>query len=248
MRLILLFALISISFLTQAQQTKEVRGTVQDTAGAVLIGVNVQLISDKDTLLTSTDHDGVFNFDNVGASEFRLTFSLLGFQIQDYFYKINPLHLQAQIVSIVLKPQRNILKEVVVFAVPMVIKEDTIQYNAAAYPVHEGALLEELLKRLPGVDVDRLGNVTAQGTQIASVKVNGKDFFGGDVLTASRNLPAEIVENVQVIGIGVLRYRPKTKLTSAGYAQNVNRVQTWERAYRELINRPSALVDFKIAV
>src|SRR5690606_15110223 len=199
MRLIVVFALLSISFLTQAQQTREVRGMVQDTAGMGLVGVNVQLISDIDTLLTSTDADGVFYVDVVNAPEFRLTFSLLGYQIQDHFYKINPLHLQAQIVSIVLKPQRNLLKEVVVFAVPIVIKQDTIQYNAAAYPVYEGALLEELLKKLPGVDVDRSGNVTAQGSQITSVKVNGKDFFGGDVLTASRNLPAEIVENVQVI-------------------------------------------------
>ena len=199
MRLILVFALLSVSFLAQGQQTREVRGMVQDTAGVNLVGVNVQLISEKDTLLTSTNLDGAFNLEGVQSPEFRLTFSLLGFQIQDFFYKVNPLHLQAQIVSIVLKPQRNILKEVVVFAVPMVIKEDTIQYNAAAYPTYEGALLEELLKKLPGVDVDRSGNVTAQGSQVTRVKVNGKDFFGGDVLTASRNLPAEIVENVQVI-------------------------------------------------
>jgi len=199
MRLILVFTLISISFLAKGQEGRKVRGMVQDTAGISLVGVNVRLVSAKDTLLISTGNDGGFHFNNVQSSEFRLTFSLLGFQLQDYFYKVNPLNLENEVVTVTLRPQRNILKEVVVFAVPIVIKEDTIQYNSAAYKVSEGALLEELLKKFPGVDVDRSGRVRAQGQLVTRVKVNGKDFFGGDVLTASRNLPAEIVENVQVI-------------------------------------------------
>ena len=178
---------------------REVHGTVQDTAGVSLSGVNVRLVSALDTLLISTNNEGQFTFDKVQSAEFRLTFSLLGYQLQDFLFKVNPLQLENQIISIVLKPQRNILKEVVVFAVPIVIKGDTIQYNAAAYKVGKEALLEELLKKLPGVDVDRAGRVKAQGSLVTRLKVNGKDFFGGDVLTASRNLPADIVENVQVI-------------------------------------------------
>src|SRR5690606_199246 len=124
---------------------------------------------------------------------------LLGFQLQDNFYRVNPLYLSNQLVTVILKPQRNILKEVVVFAVPIEIKGDTVQYNAAAYQYIEGALLEELLKKLPGIDVKRSGRVVAHGVPVARVKVNNKDFFGGDILTATRNLPADIIENIQVI-------------------------------------------------
>src|SRR5690606_7404193 len=199
MRFGLCFLLILLSFLAYGQQTRSVSGTVQDTAKVDLEGVNVRLISVSDTLSTTTGADGTFYFDRVTSSDFRLVFSLLGFQLQDNFYRVNPLYLSNQLVTVILKPQRNILKEVVVFAVPIEIKGDTVQYNAAAYQYSEGALLEELLKKLQGIDVKRSGRVVAHGVPVARVKVNNKDFFGGDILTATRNLPADIIENIQVI-------------------------------------------------
>lgn len=193
------FLLILLSFLTYGQQTRSVSGTVQDTSNVNLEGVNVRLISASDTLSTTTDASGTFYFEEVRSADFRLVFSLLGFQLQDNFYRVNPLYLSNQLITVILKPQRNILKEVVVFAVPIEIKGDTVQYNAAAYQFGEGALLEELLKKLQGVEVKRSGKVVAHGVPVSRVKVNNKDFFGGDVLTATRNLPAEIVENIQII-------------------------------------------------
>jgi hypothetical protein len=65
--------------------------------------------------------------------------------------------------------------------------------------VREGSPVEDLLKKLPGVSVDKDGNVTAHGKQVTKVRVNGKDYFNGDVQTATQNLPADIVENIQVI-------------------------------------------------
>src|SRR5690606_18659621 len=63
----------------------------------------------------------------------------------------------------------------------------------------EGALVEDALKKLDGVEVDKDGNVTAQGENITRVRINGKDYFGGDVKTATQNLPANIVERIQVV-------------------------------------------------
>src|SRR5690606_11026020 len=197
MRLILIFTLMSISFLVNGQQTMDVRGVVQDSAGIGLAGVDVRLISKTDSLLTFTNNNGRFTFRNVKSYEFRLSSSLLGYQLYDDYYKLDPSN--SEQIFVVMEPQKNVLDEVVVFAVPVVIKEDTIQYNAAAFKVAKGALLEELLKRLPGIEVDRSGAVRAQGSLVSRVKVNGVDFFGGDVLTATRNLPADIVENIQVI-------------------------------------------------
>jgi hypothetical protein len=98
------------------------------------------------------------------------------------------------------KVQTNMLNTVVVSAViPITIKEDTVEYKASAYKVREGSPVEDLLKKLPGVSVDKDGNVTAHGKQVTKVRVNGKDYFTGDVQTATQNLPADIVENIQVI-------------------------------------------------
>ena len=69
----------------------------------------------------------------------------------------------------------------------------------SSFKVKEGAVVEDLLKKLPGVTVDKDGNVTAQGKAVSRVKVNGKDFFGGDVKTATKELPANIVDKIQVI-------------------------------------------------
>jgi TonB-dependent SusC/RagA subfamily outer membrane receptor len=78
-------------------------------------------------------------------------------------------------------------------------KTDTVEYKASAYPVKAKASVNELLKKLPGVDVDANGNVTAQGQQITKTRINGKDFNGADVNKAIKNLPADVVEKIQII-------------------------------------------------
>lgn len=78
-------------------------------------------------------------------------------------------------------------------------KADTIEYRASAYKVKQNATTEELLKKMEGIEVDSKGNVTAQGLQVARVKVNGKEYFGKDVTTVTKNLPADVVDKVQVI-------------------------------------------------
>ncbi|MEP6617250.1 MAG: outer membrane beta-barrel protein, partial [Ginsengibacter sp.] len=93
----------------------------------------------------------------------------------------------------------KVLKVVVVMPSPVTIKEDTVEYKADGYKVRENSVVEDLLKRLPGVKVDKDGNIKAQGKIVTRVKVNGKDFFGGDPKTASRELPANIVDKIQVI-------------------------------------------------
>ena len=80
------------------------------------------------------------------------------------------------------------------------MKRDTIEFNATAFKTNKNANVEELLKKLPGVEVDHEGNVTAQGEQVKRVTVDGKDFFGGrDPKLATRNLPADAVDKVQVL-------------------------------------------------
>jgi len=82
---------------------------------------------------------------------------------------------------------------------PVKIKEDTVEFNAAAYKVRDGAPVEDMIKKIPGADVDAQGNVTFQGKSVNKVRVNGKDFFGGDLKTATQNLPADAVQNIQMV-------------------------------------------------
>jgi hypothetical protein len=194
------FFLICISFFALAQTTHEVRGTIQDSTGAVLPGASIRLITKADTLTTSSNTAGAFTFQKVNHPTFQLVVSLIGFQTQTKSFNYPSTTTSIKIDPIKLNVQVNELGVVNVVGVnPITFKEDTVEYNTRAYNVRDNAPVEDVLKKLPGVDVDKDGNVTAQGKEVTRIRVNGKDFFGGDVKTATQNLPADVVENIQII-------------------------------------------------
>jgi uncharacterized membrane protein YgcG len=197
--LVLLFCFLFFSHHVFAQQPRDVSGTVADTLGTVP-GVTIKLISAADSIVTTSDIKGVYRFAAVKAKNFKLTVSGLGYQTLTRKYTMDADTKPVLLAPIKLKIQMNYLGVVNITAViPIVIKEDTIQYNAAAYKVREGSQVEDLIKKMPGITVDKDGTVTAHGKQVTKVRVNGKDYFTGDVQTATQNLPADIVENIQVI-------------------------------------------------
>ena len=203
MRIFLPFFIVAslISVSSFSQQQRIVSGSVTDSAGLPLTDAYVKIIGGKDSITTTTSKAGVFRFTNVAYSGFSLSVSIIGYQTYTRTYTLpsgdnKPFNLD----PIKLKIQDNRLADVVVVAVnPISVKEDTIEYKANAYKVREGAPVEDVLKKLPGVTVDKDGNVTAQGKAVARVRVNGKDYFGGDVQTATQNLPADVIENIQII-------------------------------------------------
>jgi hypothetical protein len=92
------------------------------------------------------------------------------------------------------------LKEIVVESrTPVRMKGDTLEYNASQFKTKENAVVEELLKKLPGVKVDQGGSITAQGQKVGKVLVDGKEFFGDDPAIATKNLPADMVDKIQVL-------------------------------------------------
>jgi hypothetical protein len=98
------------------------------------------------------------------------------------------------------KPRIRDLKEVVVESrTPIRMKGDTVEYNASQFKTKENAVVEDLLKKLPGVKVDQGGNITAQGETVGKVLVDGKEFFGNDPAIATKNLPADMVAKIQVL-------------------------------------------------
>ena len=197
--LVFVFLFVSLQALSQHQR-KDISGLVVDTAGMPLVGVNVRLTTILDTMLAVSNEQGAFAFSNIIGPEFRLSFSMIGYKILDRTYANNFPGSTMRLLPTVLPPQQTLLTEIVINRVqPIVLKEDTIQYNLDAYNIRQNSLLEEALKLLPNVQVRRDGMVIAHGQPVSRVQVDSKNFFGGDVLTATRNLPAEFIQSVQVI-------------------------------------------------
>ncbi|MBK0380995.1 TonB-dependent receptor [Mucilaginibacter segetis] len=196
--LLLLFGLLLVQK-NYAQQPRTISGSITDSLG-VVSGVNIKLKFANDSLFTVSDAKGNFSFPGVSGTNIKLTISGLGYKTYTQSYVLANDNKPVILKPIILKVQLNFLNTVVITAVnPITIKEDTVEYKASAYKVREGSPVEDMLKKLPGVSVDKDGNVTAHGKQITKVRVDGKNYFTGDVQTATQNLPADIVENIQVI-------------------------------------------------
>lgn len=200
MKKILLFALCIAALNVVNAQEINIRGLLKDSTNNTIIGASVKLTSVQDTLSTVSDLDGIFRFPKVKSTKFTLSISALGYQPVIKNYLFNKQQTPINLDPIVLFNDSRQLSEVVVNGTPDVtVKEDTLQFRADSYKLKENALAEDLLKKLPGVEVDRDGNVTAQGKQVTKVRINGKDFFGGDIKTATQQLPADVLQNVQII-------------------------------------------------
>jgi uncharacterized membrane protein YgcG len=200
-KLILLFTfLLTIAFKGYSQTGREVHGVVADSTGITIPGVVVKLTSATDSLNVVTNVDGVFTFAGVKSKQFSLTILSIGYLGLKRNYTFDDDNKPANIGTIKLKTETKMLNTVQITDVNAIrLTVDTAEYKASAYPVRANANAEELIKKLPGVDVDANGNVTAQGKSVTKVRINGKDFFGGDVQTATKNLPADVLESVQII-------------------------------------------------
>lgn len=181
-------------------QNRAVRGTVTDSVRTAVPGATVKLITDaKDTLVTTTSVKGYFRFNGIKTLRITLLFYAIGYKGLIRHYALTDTGILS-VDTIKLKSDSRMLNQVNIVDVnPVTFKEDTIEYKASAYKVRDNAPVEDLIRKLPGVDVDANGNITAQGKQVTKMRVNGKDFFNGDVQAVTRNLPADIVDKVQVI-------------------------------------------------
>ncbi len=199
-RLILILAAIIGLQTAYAQTNIEVSGIVKDSTDNTVIGAAVKIAFNKDTLSAITNIDGIFVFNNIKSSEFSISVSALGYASTKKRYLFDPNSKLLVLDPIILKNDNKMLNEVVVNGTPDVtIKEDTLEYRENAFALRQNATTEDLLKKLPGIEIDKDGNVTAQGKAITKIRVNGKDFFGGDVKTATQQLPADLIDKIQVV-------------------------------------------------
>ncbi|GAB4021624.1 outer membrane beta-barrel protein [Spirosoma koreense] len=179
-----------------------IQGRAVDTASAALPSSTVMLLNPKDSALvnfTRATETGAFTFKNVKVGTYLLKVSFVGYI--PYNQVIKPTgDAVVNLGELKMKPITRELMEVVVKTAkaPLTIKGDTIEYNASSFKVPPGSTVEDLLRKLPGVQIDQDGNIRAQGEQVKKVTVDGKNFFGNDPKQATKNLQAEAITKVQV--------------------------------------------------
>ena len=178
-----------------------VTGSVTDSTGTALTQATVMVLAHADSALIqfgTTGDTGDFSIGRLSVGKYLLRVSSVGYQTKHRKFDIAST--DVRLGSIVLSMQLQALEEFVVEAdrLPYVVLGDTIEYNPLAFIVRPQDMVEDLLRRLPGINVDRYGTIFAQGKIVEHVLVEGKEFFGNDHTIATRNLPADAVDKVQV--------------------------------------------------
>ncbi len=193
-----------ISTLSASAQTKNitVSGRVIEDTKEPVAQATVQLLSLPDSTYVTgiaTSTQGYFTLPKVAAGEYLLKISYIGYKSKWLPLQLSSKTPDTKVGTLTLETDAVMLAEAVITAeAPMVqIIEDTIAFNSSAYRTPEGAMLEELVKKLPGAEVDDDGNVKINGKDISKIMVNGKEFFGGDVETGLKNLPVDMIENLK---------------------------------------------------
>jgi len=185
----------------QAQEEYAVVGVVADSAGAKLNGAMVVALSLPDSVLRKfslSDGDGSFSLTRLIAGDYVLQVSMVGRQTVRHDITITDANVNAGTIEVdVLAVEMEALV-ISVDHVPFVNRRDTMDYNALAFETRPQATVEDLLARLPGVEVADDGTITAQGEEVQNVLVEGKEFFGSDPTIATRNLPADAIERIQI--------------------------------------------------
>lgn len=164
----------------------------------------VKLLSSRDSAFiagTASEESGFFKLEGIKAGKYILSVSYIGYKTFYKDIKVPPDSENIALGRLLISENTVILGETTVVGVKTIIKvkEDTIEYNADSYKTQPNAVVEDLLKRLPGVEVDADGKITSQGKEITKILIDGKEFFSDDPKVASKNIPVNMVDKLQVV-------------------------------------------------
>jgi hypothetical protein len=198
--------ILSVCFATVllAQKNGSVKGMAVDTISKQPVAAaTITVLERKDSSLvtfTLTDNGGRFELKGLANGDYRLLITHVNYYNSNTFFTISDKNKNAELGNVVLHDRAKVLAEVIARneEPPVTLINDTVQYNAGSFKVQPNANVEQLLKKLPGVKVDKDGTIKAQGEKVNRVLVDGKEFFGNDPKIATKNLPADAVDKVQV--------------------------------------------------
>jgi len=194
--------LCSSNLFAQSPVRATIKGSICDTAGVNISSAMVMLLNTKDSTLvnfTQADEKGEFEFRSLKNTGYLLKISHMSFLPYQKIISVSATDIN-DLGKITLKLISKMLMEVVIKAAraPLKFRGDTIEYDASSFKVPPGSTVEDLLRRLPGIEVDADGNIKSQGKDVKRVYVEGKSFFGDDPKSATKNLGAETISKVQV--------------------------------------------------
>ncbi len=228
-----------------AEEHMVVKGTVYDTSGVRPVqSAVVMAIRLRDSLLLSfqrTDAQGKFDLKGVPLDTFSLVIAHPDFDDKSYFIIGSPENREIVIPVVRMLDKAQEEEEVVIYAhrEPIYYKGDTLVYVADSFQVGQNAVVEDLLKKLPGIEIDKDGKIRSQGKEVSQVLVDGDEFFGSDPSIATKNLGANGVQSVQV-------YEKKNENAAEGEDETIQvlDLKLKEDAKKGYFGRASMASDF----
>jgi hypothetical protein len=202
--LTLFFALFLCSVVVHAQNTYSIRGSVADTTSASkLANTTIAVLNSKDSTLvrfTRATATGSFVINNLRKGKFILMVTYPDYADYIEQFQLDSLKHEKNFGRLNLKLKSRLLREILVTGTKAAIKikGDTTEFNASSFVVQPNAKVEDLLKQLPGIQVDKDGKITAQGQTVSKVLVDGEEFFGDDPTLVTKNIRADMVDKVQL--------------------------------------------------
>lgn len=200
-RTLLLIVIVFISSAYASAQQRKISGKLIDSdTNEAIMQTTIQLLKSDSTFIggSVTSDDGIFNVTAPSNGKYLIKISNVGYPT---IYKKITMAADKNIDmgTIVYKAKTIMLKGAVVTAhmAKVQVKKDTFMYNADAYRTPEGSAIEELVKKLPGAQIDDSGKITINGKEVKKILVDGKEFFTGDTKTALKNLPTSIIEKIK---------------------------------------------------
>jgi len=203
-KILLCFFLIFTAVSVSAQNGYSVKGTIADSVEKVNLGTSsVAILQAKDSILVKFGYvkaDGTFMLDGLPKGKYILLVSYPEYADYTELFSLDSAKQVHDFGAISMSLRSRLLKEVIIkgTASQMKIKGDTTEFNAKAFVIQPNANVEDLLKQLPGITVDKDGKITAEGQTVTKVLLDGEEFFGDDPTLVTRNIRADMVDKIQL--------------------------------------------------
>ena len=192
-----IFILLLFPFYIFSQSS--ISGNITDLDGNPIMGANVIAVNNETSVLDGfgiSNENGFYNLNLKNGTEFNIKVTFIGFQPKEFNITLSE-DLER---NFILEEQAEALDEVeIVYEMPVTIKGDTIVYSADAFNTGTEKKLADVLKNMPGIEVNEDGEIEVEGQVVRKVQIEGKDFFDGDSKLATQNLPAKAVGKVEVL-------------------------------------------------
>jgi hypothetical protein len=197
MKKILIITIFMVTWITSAQT--KLTGVVKDSIGVPLEMANVIAIDNNTKAIASygfSDAKGFFRLDLKNNTSYNVKISYVGFKEISTNIKTN----NVDIVKNFTMKEDNMLDGInIVSKMPVTVSGDTISYNADSFKNGTERKLEDVLKKLPGVEVNAAGQIEVEGKVVEKITIDGKDFFSGDTKLATKNIPSNAIDKIQVL-------------------------------------------------